>query len=75
MNGFHGKIIRVDLTTATCKVESLGETLTRDYIGGRGIGAKILFDEVDPKTVWAKRKARRLKPRPAANTRSIHPHL
>lgn len=50
MFGFHGKSIRVDLTTAICKIEPLAETLVRDYVGGRGVGVKILFDEVDPKT-------------------------
>jgi len=50
MDGYCGKIIRVDVTSLTCNVETLDETLPGNYIGGRGIGVKLLFDEVDPKT-------------------------
>ncbi len=50
MHGHTGQIIRVDLTSSTCTVEALDEALVRDYIGGRGIGVKLLSDEVDPKT-------------------------
>jgi len=50
MYGYNGKIIRVDLTSLTCTVEALEESLIRDYLGGRGIGVKLLSDEVDPKT-------------------------
>lgn len=45
--GWAGKILRVDLTTG-----KISETSTFDYVpkflGGRGIGAKIYWDEVPP---------------------------
>ena len=48
MNSWPGKLLRVDLTRGTCSVEDIDPQLARDYIGGRGLGTKILCDEVDP---------------------------
>ena len=47
--GWKGKILRIDLTRGNCSVENLPDDLMRDYIGGRGAGVKIFFDEVDPR--------------------------
>lgn len=47
MNGWTGTILRVDLTRGTAKLEVTDRKLVRDYIGARGLGAKIIFDEVD----------------------------
>ena len=49
MFGWKGKILRVDLSTGNRSVEDMRGDLNRDYIGGRGAGLKILFDEIDPK--------------------------
>jgi len=46
--GYMGKILRVNLTSGEVKDETLDQTMARDYIGGAGFGAKILYDEVDP---------------------------
>ena len=47
-----GKILFVDLSSQSIKVESPGEDLYRKFLGGYGIGARILFDlmkaNVDP---------------------------
>ncbi len=48
MNGWIGKILRVDLTNQSYTVEDLDEGLAKDFIGGRGLATKIFFDEVDP---------------------------
>jgi aldehyde:ferredoxin oxidoreductase len=48
MGGWRGKILRVNLTKGTSQVEALDPKLARAYIGGRGLGSKILFDEIDP---------------------------
>lgn len=45
-NGYMGKILRVDLSTGKTGIEPLPEEMIKLYIGGRGIGAKLLFDEV-----------------------------
>jgi aldehyde:ferredoxin oxidoreductase len=43
-----GKILRVNLTTGKLTTEPLAEDVARKYIGGRGLSAKILFDELKP---------------------------
>ena len=48
MYGWMGKILRVDLTEHSYEIEDLDEDLARDYIGGRGLATKILYDEIDP---------------------------
>ncbi len=49
MKGWIGKILRIDLTKGEWKSEELDSKLTQKFIGGRGLGSKILFDEIDPK--------------------------
>ncbi|NTV59380.1 MAG: hypothetical protein HGA74_19140, partial [Deltaproteobacteria bacterium] len=49
MFGWTGKILRIDLSRGNCSVEELPPGLARDYIGGRGLGDRILFDEIDPR--------------------------
>jgi len=46
---FWGTLLRVDLTKGTCKVEDISDTLQTEYLGGRGLGVKIIYDEVDAK--------------------------
>ncbi len=48
MNGWMGKILRVDLSNSSHTVEDVDPDLAKDYIGGRGLAEKYLFDEVDP---------------------------
>jgi len=48
--GFHGKILRVDLSQKQVSIETLEENLALDYIGGRGLGSVILWDELPPQT-------------------------
>ena len=50
MSGWMSKILRVDLMTRECTVESLDPIVAKDYIGGRGLGIYYLNQEVDPKT-------------------------
>ncbi len=49
MKGWAGKILRVDLSKGESRSEDLDLKLAQKFIGGRGLGSKILFDEVDPK--------------------------
>ncbi len=48
MNGWTGKMLDIDLTTGTSKVVPLNEKHARLFIGGRGLGARLLWDEVGP---------------------------
>lgn len=46
LNGYMGKILCVDLTDRKIVDESPNEVFYRKYIGGVGLGAKILFDRI-----------------------------
>ncbi|MGE0078831.1 MAG: aldehyde ferredoxin oxidoreductase family protein [Bacteroidales bacterium] len=46
---YQGKILRVNLSNGTIKSEDLQMDLAKQYIGGRGLGTKILMNEIDPK--------------------------
>jgi len=46
MNGYGGKILRVNLSTGTLTKESTPADLARDFIGGRGFGIYFLLKEV-----------------------------
>ncbi|MCJ7768277.1 hypothetical protein MUP79_07790 [Candidatus Bathyarchaeota archaeon] len=54
VNGFWGKILRVDLTNGSFKEEPLpyDEATLRKFIGGLGIAMKMLYDEVPPGVRW-----------------------
>lgn len=47
--GYMGKILWVDLTTGKITVEEPDDSLYREFVGGYGIGAKILYDRMKPK--------------------------
>jgi aldehyde:ferredoxin oxidoreductase len=50
--GYMGKLAFVDLTSASVRVESLSESMAREFIGGYGLGVRVLFErqpgQVDP---------------------------
>ena len=50
--GYMGKILNVDLSAGTLQDEVLDKGLCRDFLGGYGLGAKLLYDRmpagVDP---------------------------
>ena len=48
--GYAGRILRVNLTKKVSTVESLNYTEARRFVGGRGLAAKMLFDELSPGT-------------------------
>ena len=47
--GYHGKVLFVDLTSDSSKEESLPEKVYRDFIGGQGLGVRILYERMKPK--------------------------
>lgn len=49
MSGYAGKLLRVNLSTGACEAQALEPETLRNYVGGRGLGAKLLFDELKPK--------------------------
>jgi aldehyde:ferredoxin oxidoreductase len=48
MAGWQGRILRVDLTRKKYVVQELDGFVARDFIGGRGLAVKILWDELPP---------------------------
>ena len=49
MGGYAGEILRVDLTSEHIKSEELDMDIAEKFLGGRGLGVKILYDELEPK--------------------------
>jgi aldehyde:ferredoxin oxidoreductase len=49
ISGYMGKLLWVDLATGKIKEEKLDEKLCKEYIGGYGIGVKMLYDRMKPK--------------------------
>jgi aldehyde:ferredoxin oxidoreductase len=48
MYGWHGKILRINLTDRKVSTEEIDPKIARDYLGGRGWAIRYLYDEVDP---------------------------
>jgi aldehyde:ferredoxin oxidoreductase len=48
--GWMGTILRVDLSEGKVTKEPLTEEFAYNFVGGRGINSKILYDETGPKT-------------------------
>lgn len=46
--GWVGKILRVDLTSSSSVSEELNLGWAQQFIGGRGLGARYLYDQADP---------------------------
>src|SRR4030042_1785681 len=44
--GYHFKILWVDLTSGESRLVPFGEKFALKYVGGRGFGAKILYDNL-----------------------------
>ena len=49
MDGWAGRILRVNLTRGEYSVEDLAPDLAMKFIGGRGLATKYLYDEIDPR--------------------------
>jgi len=50
MYGWMGTVLRVDLSSGKIEKEPLSDRLRLNYIGGRGINSRILYDSVGPET-------------------------
>lgn len=48
MADYAPKLLRIDLSTGTAKAELIPENIVKPYVGGRGFGAKYLYDELQP---------------------------
>jgi aldehyde:ferredoxin oxidoreductase len=53
LGGYAGKFLRVNLTDEELTEEVFDEGTLRKFLGGTGIGSKILYDEVPPEIDWS----------------------
>ena len=49
IGGYAGRFFRVDLSEGEVTEEKLDEAMLRKYVGGTGLGAKFLYEEVPPR--------------------------
>ncbi len=49
MYGWHGRLLRVNLTEGTLREETIPEEESEKYIGGRGVAVKYLMEGMDPR--------------------------
>jgi len=50
LHGYAGRILHIDLTTGKTRVEPLNEEYAKKYIGGIGLGIRLLMDHSKPGT-------------------------
>ena len=48
IHGYMGKVLFVNLSDHTCNEMALDESIYRDYIGGYGLGVRILYEKMKP---------------------------
>ena len=48
MNGYCEKMLFVDLTTGNIEERELSKQMAQQFVGGYGIGARILFEMMKP---------------------------
>lgn len=48
MHGFHGRLLHIDLTTHASQWLVLDPTILQSYLGGVGLGTKLLYDYTPP---------------------------
>jgi len=51
--GYVGQMIRIDLTTSQTHVEELDAETLKKWVGGIGLGAKLLYDEIPAGVEWS----------------------
>ena len=49
MHGWTGKLLEIDLKTKTAKITSIKNRVLENYIGGKGLGAYLLYKRLPPK--------------------------
>lgn len=49
MNGFHGRILKINLTTKQFEIDELNEKIARQYLGGKGLASWLLATLNPPK--------------------------
>ena len=50
LNGYAGNIARINLTEGAISVQELEEAIAKKYLGGKGLGAYLLYNHLKPHT-------------------------
>jgi aldehyde:ferredoxin oxidoreductase len=50
MDGWTGKLLRIDLGTSSISTENINPEILQLFLGGRGLGAYLIYNEVPPTT-------------------------
>ena len=48
MFGHHGRILRIDVSDSSFRINTYDESFARAYLGGNGFAVKILYDSLKP---------------------------
>lgn len=48
MNGYGGRILSIDLSTGSSRIDTFDERFARLYLGGNGFAARLLYDRLQP---------------------------
>ena len=48
MDGWHGRVLRINLSNENISIEEIDIHTATKFIGGRGLAIKYLYDEMDP---------------------------
>uniref|UniRef100_UPI0004819B2B aldehyde ferredoxin oxidoreductase N-terminal domain-containing protein n=1 Tax=Desulfovirgula thermocuniculi TaxID=348842 RepID=UPI0004819B2B len=48
MRGFYGRVLHVDLTERSWRVEELPAEVTAHYLGGKGLGTHLMLEHIPP---------------------------
>jgi aldehyde:ferredoxin oxidoreductase len=48
ISGYHGRVLVADLSRGEVRTEALSPELALDYLGGRGLATRVLYDTIDP---------------------------
>ncbi len=68
--GYAGKFLDVNLSTQTIRETKLSDEILEDYIGGRGLASKILWDRIGKK--WERTDPTRTRQPSAFSDRTVN---
>ena len=43
MDGFYGRILKIDVGTQTFEIEDISDDIYEKYLGGKGLGSYLLY--------------------------------
>ncbi len=50
MKGYNGKVLWIDLTSQSSKIETVSQEIMKNFLGGKGLGVYLLYNYIEPQT-------------------------